>query len=154
MRLLARPLRTKTIPAAVTVALELRSLPADLSFIQPVQIGISQGTMRTGDYGGTTRRTYGVLGDEVNLAARLMQHAEPGEVLVSRRVQKTVAEAFTWEPLLPSRSRAKARQCPSIASATARARRVGRSTATIIGRELEQAILAESVQRLASVQAA
>ena len=56
---------------AAMAALDLRAPPANLHFVQPVQIGISQGTVRAGTYGGTTRRTYGVLSDEVNLAARL-----------------------------------------------------------------------------------
>nr|MBA3530617.1 tetratricopeptide repeat protein [Ardenticatenales bacterium] len=86
---------------AVTAAMELRALPPELLFIESVQIGISRGTMRTGAYGGTTRRTYGVLGDEVNLAARLMQHAAPGQVLGSGRIQAATALRFQWERLAP-----------------------------------------------------
>lgn len=47
---------------AVSVALELQELANRLSYITAVQIGICQGRARTGAYGGTTRRTYGVLG--------------------------------------------------------------------------------------------
>jgi len=79
---------------AVSVALELRSIPPEFSYIKPVQIGLSLGTMRAGGSGSSTRRTYGVLGDEVNLAARLMQHAAPGEVLVSGYIHKVVPYAF------------------------------------------------------------
>ena len=86
---------------AVAAALALRTPPGDLDFIQPPQIGISQGVMRTGAYGGTTRRTYGVLGDEVNMSARLMQYAQAGEVIVNQRAQRYVAEDFVWE-LLPA----------------------------------------------------
>ncbi len=82
---------------AVMAALDLRTPPAHLGFTPTVQIGISQGTMRTGTYGGSTSRTYSVLGDEVNLAARLMQHAAPGEVLTSGHVQRAVSAAFVWE---------------------------------------------------------
>ncbi len=92
---------------AVSAAHELRTLPADLNFIRSVQIGISQGTMRTGPYGGMTRRTYGVLGDEVNLAARLMQHAGPGEVLVGSHVQKAAGGGFAWEVLSPIQVKGK-----------------------------------------------
>jgi adenylate cyclase len=86
---------------AVATALELRALAPELDFIRAVQIGVSQGTMRTGAYGGATRRTYGVLGDDVNLAARLMQNAASGQVLVSRAAQQPVADAFIWESLPP-----------------------------------------------------
>ena len=84
---------------AVSAAQELRMPPAALGFLSEVQIGISQGQMLTGAYGGTVRRTYGVLGDDVNLAARLMQTAEPGKILVSHAVQEGSEDAFTWETL-------------------------------------------------------
>ncbi len=103
---------------AVCAALELRTPPADLSFIHPLQIGISQGTMRAGAYGGRTRRTYGALGDEVNLAARLMQHAGPGEVLVSRRVQKALtagSERFDFEPRVPVQLKGRVEPVPVFA---------------------------------------
>jgi class 3 adenylate cyclase len=57
--------------------------PAEFAAISPPQIGISQGRMRTGAYGGDMRQTYGVLGDEVNTSARLMELAQPGQILLS-----------------------------------------------------------------------
>ncbi len=92
---------------AVSAALELRTPPADLSFIEPVQIGISKGIMRTGTSGGSTRRTYSVLGDEVNLAARLMQNATPGHALVSQRVRAATGDSFIWEELPPIQVKGK-----------------------------------------------
>lgn len=97
---------------AAAAALELHALPAELGFVGAVEIGISQGTMLAGAYGGTARRTYGVLGDEVNLAARLMQHAAPGETLVSGRAHQFIAEAFTWEQLQPVQVKGKAAPIP------------------------------------------
>lgn len=78
---------------AVKAALELR----ERSALQ-LQMGITQGVVRVGAYGGRTRRTYGALGDEVNLSARLMQTAAINEILISKSVQKTVANDFTFEP--------------------------------------------------------
>lgn len=92
---------------AVTAALEMRIPPAGLECIDYIQIGISQGIMRVGDYGGTTRRTYGVLGDEVNVAARLMQHARAGEVLATTAIQQATSSEFNWEPLPPLRVKGK-----------------------------------------------
>lgn len=86
---------------ALAAALELRSPPSNLGFDAAPQIGISQGTLRTGAYGGNSRRTYGVLGDEVNLAARLMEHAGRGEVLASGRTREAGGAEFLWEPVLP-----------------------------------------------------
>jgi adenylate cyclase len=84
---------------AVTAALELRDLrwPG----VGHLQIGIAQGRLRTGAYGGVTRRTYGVLGDEVNLAARLMMTAAPGEVVVDYAIRKAATDAFLWETMAP-----------------------------------------------------
>ncbi len=79
---------------AVAAAIELQSPPPELSFISEVQIGISQGRMRTGAYGSPARRTYGVLGDEVNVAARLMANAEPGQILISKRVADAVSRDY------------------------------------------------------------
>jgi adenylate cyclase len=81
---------------ALAAALELRTPPLETA-IRHVQIGISQGRMRVGAYGGATRRTYGVLGDEVNLAARLMSRAPEGQILVSQRVANAVARHFELE---------------------------------------------------------
>jgi tetratricopeptide (TPR) repeat protein/class 3 adenylate cyclase len=79
---------------AVAAALDLQGPPAALQFIQPVQIGLSRGRMRAGAYGGMTRRTYGALGDEVNMAARLMAKAEPGQILVSQRIADAIAPHY------------------------------------------------------------
>ncbi|MEW5869598.1 MAG: ABC transporter substrate-binding protein [Chloroflexota bacterium] len=93
---------------ALNAALEIRQARPELDFILPVQIGISRGTMRTGTYGGRTRRTYGVLGDQVILAARLMQYAQPGEVIVNQILKKSLGEAFTWDR--PEEIRVKGKQ--------------------------------------------
>jgi predicted ATPase/class 3 adenylate cyclase len=93
---------------AASAALELGALPATLAFIGGVQIGVSQGRMRTGAYGGAMRRTYGVLGDDVNLAARLMQAAASGQILVSKAAHQAAANAFVWESLPDMRVKGKA----------------------------------------------
>jgi class 3 adenylate cyclase/tetratricopeptide (TPR) repeat protein len=97
---------------AVMAALELRVPPAELGFAAEVQIGISRGTMRTGSYGGAGVRAYGSLGDEVNLAARLMTRAAPGEVLASGRVQEPTSTAFVWEALPDMTVKGKSQPVP------------------------------------------
>src|ERR1700752_1855342 len=78
-----------------------------MDFITEVQIGVSQGLTRTGACGGTHRRTYSAIGDAVNMAARLMQNAPSGQVLVNQNVRKTTAEKFLWEELPPLRVKGK-----------------------------------------------
>ena len=84
---------------AIAAAMELRDLQMD--FISEVQIGVSQGLTRTGACGGMYRRTYSTIGDAVNMAARLMQNASAGQVLVNQNVRKATMDSFTWEELPP-----------------------------------------------------
>ena len=92
---------------AAATALALRTPPASLAFIGAVQIGISQGRMRAGAYGGASHRTYGVLGDEVNMAARLMMAAAPGQILVSQSAYPPMAGRFAFDALPPIRVKGK-----------------------------------------------
>ena len=92
---------------ALCTATELRLPPATLNYITAPQIGVSRGRMRVGMYGGTTRRTYGVLGDEVNVAARLMQAAHPGQIFVTERVAVVTERFFCFERLTPLRVKGK-----------------------------------------------
>lgn len=71
---------------AVAAALDFQQVPAELDFITGVQIGISRGRVWAGECGARIRHTYGVMGNEVNMAARLMGKAQPGKILVRRRV--------------------------------------------------------------------
>lgn len=93
---------------ALHCALEIRDGAARLGYVDPVQIGISRGMMRTGAYGGQTRRTYDVLGDEVNLSARLMAKAAPGEILLSETVAGARLAGFALEALPPVPVKGKA----------------------------------------------
>lgn len=87
---------------AVGAALELRAPPPALAIMTPVEIGISGGQSRAGDMGGSTR-TYNVMGEATNLAARLMEKAGPGQVLISADLAPAVGRRFLLEPLQPVR---------------------------------------------------
>jgi len=83
---------------ALRVALALRTPPADCAFITSTQIGLATGVVWAGLCGGDARHAYDFVGDDANLAARLMQAAAPGEILVSGQVQAKLAETFTFGP--------------------------------------------------------
>ena len=85
---------------AVQAAEELRH-PLPGSEVTSVSIGAAAGLAFTGIMGGADRVRFGVMGDVVNVASRLMRRAEPGEILVGGRLGADVARRFR---LLPSRA--------------------------------------------------
>lgn len=91
----------------VAAALELSRAMQAWPFVDSVQLGLSQGRMRVGPYGGPTRRTYGMLGDAVNLAARLMAKAESGEILASQSVAVAVVRQYQLDELAPVQLKGK-----------------------------------------------
>ena len=88
---------------AVKAALEIRG-KTELQ----VQMGITKGLMLVGAYGGETRKALGALGDDVNLAARLMTTAKENEILLSSHIHKAVMDEFTFEPHPPLPMKGKA----------------------------------------------
>jgi class 3 adenylate cyclase len=85
---------------AVRMGLEMRERMLDLhetwlrkyreSF--KIGIGISTGWVTVGDIGTAARSDYTVLGNEVNLASRLADRAEAGQILVTERTMLEVEE--------------------------------------------------------------
>ncbi len=85
---------------AVSAALELAALPKSLAYITNIQIGLANGQMRVGAYGGSSHRTYGAIGDKTNLAARLMQASVPGATILCNDTVYEAAQAqFQFESM-------------------------------------------------------
>lgn len=87
---------------ALRCALDLRQLPQAV-----VQIGINTGFVYCGQVGSSVRQEYTVMGDAVVLSARLMQAAQPGQILVSSTTQRAAGSIFTWQDLPPIRVKGK-----------------------------------------------
>ena len=69
----------------------------------PIRIGVNRGAIFAGDIGPFYRRTYTVMGDAVNLAARLMAKAQPGRIYATADVldrSNTLFETTELEPFM------------------------------------------------------
>ena len=74
----------------------------------PMRAGINSGRVFTGDFGPPYRRTYAVLGDAINTAARVMSRAEPGQILATEPVLARSRTLFRTRPIEPFQAKGKA----------------------------------------------
>lgn len=124
---------------AAAAALELRDLPSDTA-ATGIRIGIAYGRLRSGTYGHAQRQTFTCLGDAVNLAARLMAKAPPGQIYVEESVRRAAGDSFSWEPLAPVVVKGKADPLTVFALTGSQRRAVRRRAASegpIVGRARE-----------------
>ena len=75
----------------------------------PIRIGVNRGAVFVGEIGPHYRRTFTVMGDAVNLAARLMAKAAPGQIVVSPDVLSRSRTSFATEELEPFMVKGKAK---------------------------------------------
>ncbi len=85
----------------------LRSI-ADADLPLPLQIGVNDGHVFAGTIGATHRATFTVMGDTVNLAARLMSAAPAGEVYATAGVLDRSRPVFATRTLEPFSVKGKA----------------------------------------------
>jgi class 3 adenylate cyclase/tetratricopeptide (TPR) repeat protein len=88
---------------AVNCCLELLQLPGG-----PFRAGVTTGSVFCGEVGSDARREYTVIGDSVNLAARLMQAAKPGQLLIDRPTHDRVRDSTVHDRLEPISVKGKA----------------------------------------------
>lgn len=69
-----------------------RRKAAEWGFRLEVGVGMATGKVVVGPIGPAERSELGVLGDVVNIAARLVERAKPGEVLLTASVYAAIAD--------------------------------------------------------------
>lgn len=118
-----------------------------------LHVGVNTGLVIAGRVGDASRSDYTVIGDTVNLASRLADLSESGQIIVSEHTWGATRHAFAFQQLEPARVKGKDEPIPIYALLGRRARRVSRRgvpgvTAPLVGRDAELATLTDALARL------
>ncbi|HVD12878.1 MAG TPA: tetratricopeptide repeat protein [Actinomycetota bacterium] len=133
---------------AVRCCLELLELPGG-----PFRAGVTTGVVWCGEVGSDARREYAVVGDSVNLAARLMEEAESGQLLLDHPTWERASGAAVGHRLRPVTVRGRSGTVTvwAVEEVRDRADPPGRSDAPgLVGRRAELAASQAAVRRLAA----
>jgi class 3 adenylate cyclase len=71
------------------------------------RVGVNTGRAVVGDVGAAGRRSFAVIGDTTNVAARLMTSGEPGQVVVARATWEAIGAGADGVALGPTRVKGK-----------------------------------------------
>jgi len=134
---------------AVRAAIEIRDGAADL----PVRVGVNTGEALTA---AREDRQFMVSGDAVNIAARLQQGAEPGEVVVGHLTERLTRNVIEYEAREPVTAKGKSEPLVAFralrprSQVPAQARGVEGLQAALVGRDRELRLLLDTYARTAS----
>ncbi len=112
-------------------------------------MGIATGPLFAAPVGSTTRREYTVMGNAINLAARLMGKAGPGRALCNDETYERARQEVAFEPLLPMRVKGRKEPIWTYRPLEVRLERprapLRRDRVEVIGREAELGRLSEAL---------
>lgn len=146
----------RAVRSARQIRQYVRALNAEYAQQAPkpldVHSGINTGLIVTGQIGAQAG-TMGVVGDTVNLAARLSDVAEPGEILLGSETALQIERLFHTEELAPLTIKGKANAVRAYRLGDPRerpaaTRRLAGVHAAMVGREVESGLLKRALDRL------
>ena len=125
---------------------------ADADLPLPFGIGVNRGDVFAGDIGPWYRRTYTVMGDDVNLAARLMAQAGSNEIYATAEVLERSDTRFEDRALEPFAVKGKTQAGARVVACGAATGSRSREATTLarfslVGRDAEMAVLDEPSSR-------
>jgi adenylate cyclase len=98
--------------AALAIRSEADRLAADHSDWPRFRIAVNTGPAMVGNVGHDLQRSFTVIGDTINLAARLQATAPPGEVVIGPTTCEDLGDQATVVPLGPAELRGKREPVP------------------------------------------
>ncbi len=112
-----------------------------------VRAGANSGRVYAGDFGPPYRRTYSVKGDAVNLAARVMGRAEPGQLLATTSLLDGPDSGFmvTAVPAFLVKGKSKPVNAVVVGPAQRPPRRAAADVPPLVGRQAEMGRLREAL---------
>jgi class 3 adenylate cyclase/tetratricopeptide (TPR) repeat protein len=137
---------------ACRAALEIQAEVVALSLPIAVRIGVNTGEVVAGDAARREMFASGdavVLGDSVNVAARLEQAAGPGEIFLGEETYRLVRDAVTVEAVDPIEAKGKSEQLAAyrLLDASAHGPLPRRGGTAFVGRENELARLEAELEQ-------
>jgi class 3 adenylate cyclase/tetratricopeptide (TPR) repeat protein len=145
----------RALRAALEMMDELTTFNAENNSDMGMHIGINTGLVLAGGIGSEGQQQYGVVGDAVNLAARLRDVSKRGEIYVGQNTHRLVAPLFEFERLEPIKAKGKTEsilvyRLMKVKAQPGRVR--GLETrgiqSPLVGRDLQLAKINEQVQSL------
>jgi len=74
-----------------------------------IGIGINKGKAVSGNIGSEQQMNYTVIGDTINLGARLCSHAKSGEILISKSVKDILKKDYNFKEISPIEVKGKSK---------------------------------------------
>lgn len=143
--------------SAARASLEMLSVIAQFNQAEGtnlgIHIGINTGLVIAGGMGSQDQQQYSVMGDAVNLAARLEDASERGEILIGAATYRLIAPLFDVETRAPIALKGKSEPVPNFrllapTSAPGTLRGLPGLKSPLVGRAREQLRLQEAVAAL------